>query len=388
MSSTPSRILPLLVLSQFAATSVWFAGNAIYPDIQGLFEVPFDITPKLTIGVQLGFISGTLSYAIWMIPDRFSPSKVFLVSAFLAALFNILLIVPMSFWMVFVSRFLVGFFLAGVYPVGMKISSDWFSKGLGNALGFLVGALVLGTSFPHLIKVFTFGFSWQSVIFTTSALAILSGLTVKLGIGDGPNRKKAKKFSIKALGQIFQNTQFRRSAFGYFGHMWELYTFWAFTPLLITLFNEACGESLSVSWWSFLIIGVGSLGSILGGLYSGRFGSDRVAFFALSISMLCGLFSWTLFSLPIAVFILVLIVWGFFVIMDSPQFSTIVAQYAPPEFIGSALTIVNCIGFGLTIFSLEVTDRLASWGEYRFVILAIGPILGLIPTGKLVWRKS
>lgn len=388
MASTPARILPFLVLSQFAATSVWFAGNAIYPDLQEHLGFAFDITPKLTIAVQLGFISGTLLYAIYMIPDRFSPARVFMVSASLAAVFNILLVLSPPFWLMFASRFLVGVFLAGVYPVGMKIASDWYPKYLGHALGFLVGALVIGTSFPHLIKTFSLGLPWQVVLIVTSILAVASGLIVQYGIGDGPNRKKGKEFSFVVFLKMFKNKMFNRASLGYFGHMWELYTFWAFVPLLLTYFNESTNTSLNVSLWAFLTIAAGGLGSVIGGIYSRKMGSCRVAFVSLSFSSLCALLSVFFFSLPVTLFLFLLLLWGFFVVMDSPQFSSVIAEYAPKEFLGSALTIVNSIGFGLTIISLEVTDRLAFLGEHRFWVLAIGPLLALIPTGKIAFRKN
>ena len=388
MSATPSRILPLLVLSQFAATSVWFAGNAIYPELQQHLNLGFDITSRLTIAVQLGFIIGTLVYAILMIPDRFSPAKVFMVSAILAALFNVILVFSPPFWALFASRFIVGLFLAGVYPVGMKIASDWYPKFLGQALGFLVGALVIGTSFPHFIKTMSLGFTWQVVIVATSALAIISGLLVQYGLGDGPHRKAAKQFSFRAFLEMFKSKMFNRAAFGYFGHMWELYTFWAFAPLLITYFNDLSGKALNVSLWAFLTIAAGGLGCVIGGIYSKRMGSCRVAFVSLGVSSLCGLGSVFFFSLPASIFLPLILVWGFFVVMDSPQFSSVIADYAPREFLGSALTIVNSIGFALTIVSLEVTDRLAFLEEHRFWVLAIGPLIGLIPTGQIAFRKS
>ena len=37
-------------------------------------------------------------------------------------------------------------------------------KGLGNALGFLIGALVLGTAFPHLLKGGLSSVPWQVII--------------------------------------------------------------------------------------------------------------------------------------------------------------------------------------------------------------------------------
>ena len=67
------------------------------------------------------------------------------------------------------------------------------------------------------------------------------------------------------------------------------------------------------------------------------------------------------------------------VIADSPLFSTLVAQNAPVESKGTLLTITNCVGFSLTIISIQLFGKLTEFinHEYLFVFLAIGPILGL-----------
>lgn len=55
-------------------------------------------------------------------------------------------------------RFLTGFTLAGVYPVGMKIMTTWFTRGRGLALGVMVGALTIGSAAPQLVR--TQGLPW------------------------------------------------------------------------------------------------------------------------------------------------------------------------------------------------------------------------------------
>ncbi|MEO1054751.1 MAG: MFS transporter [Bacteroidota bacterium] len=388
MEKVKLHILPIIILSQFAATSLWFAGNAIYPTLQTELGFSFEIAPQLTIAVQLGFILGTLLYAIFMIADRFSPSKVFLVSAILAALANMLILIPMPFWGIYASRLLTGFFLAGIYPVGMKIASDWFPRKLGNALGFLVAALVLGTSFPHLIRFYSMDLPWKVVIITTSVIAVSGGLATAFLVGDGPHRKVSKQFSFSVFFKMFSNKMFNRASFGYFGHMWELYAFWAFLPAILTYISEQNEQYLNVSIWSFAIVAVGGVGSAVGGLYAKRFGSCRVAFFSMLMSALCALSFLFMANLSINVIMALLFVWGFFVVADSPQFSSVIADYADKTLLGSALTIVNCIGFLITILSIELMERLASMGPTRFWILAIGPLLGLIPTGKIAFRKN
>lgn len=388
---TPSYILPVIVFAQFAGTSLWFAGNAIVGDLQTALQLEAGVTGDITAAIQFGFIIGTLIFAFLSIADRFSPSKVFLISAVLGALFNLsVYLFASDLTSLLLLRFATGFFLAGIYPVGMKIASDWYAQGLGKALGYLVGALVLGTAFPHFLKVVGQSFPWELILWTTSGLAVLGGVLLYLFVPDGPNRKAGAKFEWNAIPKIFGFKEFRAAAFGYFGHMWELYTFWAFTPLIISTYNELNQADLNVSLWSFIIIAVGTLGCIIGGYISLKKGSAKVAFWMLLISGLCCLLSPLFFQLPPILFLIGLLIWGFTVVGDSPQFSTIVAKNAPSLYIGTALTIVNCIGFALTIFSIQVLNYLQSilGVSNAFLVLLIGPVIGLLAIRKIVTSKA
>lgn len=378
----PSHVLPIIVFSQFSGTSVWFAVNVILPDLPGL-SLNVSAISDLTAVIQFGFISGTMLYAVFMIADKFSPVLVFMLSSILSGLFNGSILWISDVNLLMAARFFTGFFLAGIYPVGMKIATDWHKSSLGNALGFLVGALVLGKAFPYAIKYLSFGLPWQTVIIATSVLSFFGGLLMYLGLGDGPNRLKASTFKLKALYKAFQLPNFRGAALGYFGHMWELYAFWAFLPLFIKYYNTYNQTAIDVPGWSFIIIAVGSIGCAFGGIISNKFGSKFVAFLSLAISGVICLSSFLLAYFPVMLFLLVLMVWGFFVIMDSPQFSTLVANSAPTEYKGSALTLVNSIGFGITIISIKLLDYLEFMGINSFVFLGIGPVIGLFFTSKI-----
>ena len=363
-NTASSHVLPIIVFAQFAGTSLWFAGNAIAVDLQTALQLEAGAVGNITSAVQLGFITGTLVFAVLSVADRFSPSKVFLFSALAGAFFNLCV-----FWFAtdLVSllgfRFITGFFLAGIYPVGMKISADWFAEGLGKVLGYLVGALVLGTAFPHLLKATSASLPWGTILLATSGLALLGGLLLFFTVGDGPNRRPATRFEWNAIPQIFRFGEFRAAAFGYFGHMWELYAMWAFVPLMLAGFNEMHGENLNVPLWSFLIIAAGGLGCVAGGYISLKKGSPKVAYWMLLISGTCCLLSPLFFFWSKWLFVAALLVWGFTVVGDSPQFSTVVARTAPKIYVGTALTIVNCIGFGLTIFSFFSQISLAKITE-------------------------
>ncbi|WP_040497045.1 MFS transporter, partial [Fulvivirga imtechensis] len=273
----PAYILPVIVIAQFAGTSLWFAGNAVLPDLQEFLSLPSGSLGSITSAVQLGFIFGTLTFATLTIADRFSPSKVFFFCAIAGAILNLAPVVFKSYIPILGFRFATGFFLAGIYPVGMKIASDWHEKGLGKALGYLVGALVLGTAFPHLISDLTGGLPWKYILIVTSIVAALGGAIILIFVSDGPFRKSGARFNSHAILKLFKNVSFKRAAFGYFGHMWELYAFWAFVPFIILHHNKITNNSLSSPAWSFVIIGSGSLSCALGGHISLYQGSKKVA---------------------------------------------------------------------------------------------------------------
>ncbi len=384
----PARILPIIIFSQFAGTSLWFAGNAVIKDLQDEFSLGGHAVEDLTSAVQLGFISGTLVFAALALADRFSPSKVFLYAAFLGALSNLgVYFLANGFAGLVLFRFLTGFFLAGIYPVGMKIAADWYEKGLGDALGFLVGALVIGTSFPHLLKNFTHDLDWKLLIFATSGLAAFGGILIYAFVPNGPFRKPMSHFEWRRVYRVFENRSFRSAAFGYFGHMWELYSFWAMVPWILAFYNETHADAeFEISFWSFIIIAIGGLGCVIGGKLSLRAGSSKIAFYALLISGLCCLLSTMAFDLHNFWFLTFLLIWGLAVVADSPQFSTLVAQTAPSELKGTALTIVNSIGFAISIVSLQFLKQVGFWfhEKFMFMWLALGPALGCLALVRLL----
>lgn len=375
----PPWLLGVLIGSQFAGTSLWFAGNAILPALGQAYSFPKEALESITSAVQLGFIAGTFIFALSGLADRFSASRVFFLAASLGALANAsLLFMDGMYQQILFSRFLVGLSLAGVYPVGMKIAAEWYGKKLGYALGALVGALVLGTAFPHLLAHAGGQLDWEMVILGISILAFTGGILVLVFIGEGPYRKQGNRFTFSQIKGIFSKADFRKAAFGYFGHMWELYTFWAFLPLIIAAYGQKHGLNMEVSLWSFFIIAAGALACGFGGYLSLKGSSRRVAIRFLGTSTWLCLGSPFLFLLPKPLFLAYLMIWGFAVAGDSPQFSSLNARTAPPNRIGTALTLSVAIGFFLTIPSIWLTgliSRLVPPPAY-LLVLAPGPLLG------------
>jgi MFS transporter, DHA1 family, inner membrane transport protein len=391
--AVPRRILPVIVLSQFAGTSLWFAVNAVMPDLHEAWGVPAAAVGMLTSAVQLGFVAGTLVFALLMLADRFAPPRVFLVCSLLGALVNaVMLMAQGQLWLLAASRFGVGFLLAGVYPVGMKIAASWYREKLGAAMGILIGALVLGTALPHGLRALAGGSGislpghapWQAVVIGVSLLAALGGVATALLVPTNPNAVRGARITPRALGLIWSDRKLRASVFGYFGHMWELYAFIVLVPLIVATRLDGAAVSAAAFW----AIAAGFAGCVGGGLLVRRLGSARVAWLQLATSAACCVSSPSMLLAPMPVFIGWLIVWGATVSGDSPQFSTLTAQNAPPEVVGSVLTFTNCIGFAISVVSIELFVRAAQGAPLEHVLpfLAVGPVLGLWMLSPLLRR--
>jgi MFS family permease len=385
--AVPRRILPVIVLSQFAGTSLWFAVNAVMPDLQRAWGLPATSVGTLTSAVQLGFVAGTLVFALLMLADRFAPSRVFFMCCLLGAGFNAAVVFAEGRLPLLVAlRFGVGFLLAGIYPVGMKIAASWYREELGAVMGVLIGALVLGTALPHGLRALAgdsgalaptiAGYPpWQAVVVGVSILAALGGLATASLVPINPHAPRGARITPKALGLIWSDRRLRASVFGYFGHMWELYALYVLVPLIVA--TRLAGNAISAA--AFWAIAAGFAGCVGGGLLVRRFGSARVAQLQLGTSGACCLAAPLLLVAPLPLFMAWLLLWGATVVGDSPQFSTLTAQNAPAAVVGSVLTFTNCIGFAISVVSIELFVWAAqAWPLARVLPwLALGPALGL-----------
>lgn len=371
-----------IVLAQFCGTSLWFAGNASIHSLQSQWME--GAAGYLTIAVQLGFIAGTLLFSISGIVDRHSPSRIFFISCVAGSFCNAMLLLDVgSFTLALSSRVLVGLCLAGIYPVGMKIAADWQEKGLGNWLGALVGALVLGTAFPHGLKTIPGFINANVLLMSVSALAVIGGVMMLTLVPDGPFRKRSPAFSFQGVREAFRIEKFRRPAFGYFGHMWEVYAFWAFVPWVVSYYKGTHPDlTINTSLLAFIFIAAGALGCWLGGKLSAKTGSESIAFYMLLVSGICCTVSPWIWQLGPLLFIIVMIIWGLTAAADSPQFSTLVARAAPETVRGSSITLITCIGFSITIVSIQLLNVMQQYvGDYLMLLLMPGPVLGLLAMG-------
>ncbi len=375
----------LVVVSELLATSLWFSANGAGAALQADLALTDAGIGLLTNAVQFGFIAGTLIAGLSGLADRYRASRIFFVSTVIGAAGN----AGFALWAASLAsalalRFLVGIALAGIYPLGMKLVMSWTRGDSGTALALLVGMLTLGTALPHGVRSLSADLPWQVAVLCSSGFALAGGLMVRW-LGDGPHLKVAATPGLRlgAALDALRRPGFRASALGYWGHMWELYAFWTLVPFTVAALTPL--GTAGVSGYSFAIIAAGAGGCFLGGALGRRIGKARTAGLALAISGLACLVWPLLQGLPWPVRLAVLLIWGVAVVADSPQFSSLSADHAPPESLGSALAFQNAIGFAITTVAIAIALPLyATVGPWVAWLLLPGPVLGLLGMRSLL----
>ena len=381
------RALGWLGTAMLLAMTTWFSATAVVPQLTVQWNLSALQGSWLTIAVQLGFVAGALLSAGLTLADVLSPRRLMLLGAIGAAAANLVLLVVDGATGAIIARFATGAFLAGVYPPAMKAMASWFRRDRGLALGVMVGALTLGSAMPHLVNALG-GADWRVVIVVTSVLTVGGGLIAEFVVRDGPFRFPTVPFEPRQLLVVVRDREVRLASIGYFGHMWELYAMWAWIGVFYATSFEAGGTGLSVvaaSTAAFATIGVGAAGCVVGGRLADRHGRAWLTSLSMVLSGLSAVTIGLLWSGPVLPLVLLGLFWGFWIVADSAQFSTVVTEVADQRYVGTAVTLQLAFGFVLTVATIWLIPLLAELVGWRwaFVVLAGGPLLGTVAMLRL-----
>lgn len=368
--------------------SGWFAGSAVAPQLAQQWELTPAQIGWLTTAVQLGFVGGTALSALFNLADIVPARRLFAAAAIGGAGANLLLAVSPSYQVALGTRALCGACMAGVYPPAMKMAATWFRARRGLAVGVVVGALTVGKAVPYLAQAFPRA-TVTHLLVATSLAMVLAAVLITVGYHDGPFAFPTRRFSWARVGDVVRSRPWRLATGGYLGHMAELYSYWTWIPAFLAASSLAHGDGPAtrrfVALLSFGVIAVGGIGCVWGGVVADRIGRERLVTRAMAISASCALLigaaygrSWWLLA-PLA------LVWGFFVIADSAQFSVLVTESVPPHAVGTALTLQTSLGFLLTTLTIQLVPmavRHLGWA-WGFTLLAVGPFLGIAAIRRL-----
>ncbi len=392
--STRWRVLALLGFAELLGMSLWFAASAVTPQLRAIWGLTTSEAAWLTTIVQLGFVCGTAVAAVFNLPDLIPAGRLFSGAAFLGAAVNAAILAAPGYRSALVLRFLTGFFLAGVYPPAMKMTATWFRSQRGLAIGVIVGALTIGKATPYLVRAIPH-VGLRPVVLTASVGAVIAGLLVLGGYRDGPFPFASRPFSWGHVRDIVRIREWRLATASYLGHMFELYAFWTWIPAFLAASVAASAGGRyraprAISLLAFATIAIGGFGSVWGGMFADKRGRERLVAISLFVSGSCCLLSGFLFGGPIWALGALAMAWGFFVIADSAQFSTLVTESVPAHAVGTALTVQTSLGFLLTMLPMQIVPVIAQrigwrWG---FAILALGPVVGIAAIRRLAAIRS
>lgn len=376
------RALALICVGVVGALTTWFSATAIIPELRTQWNIGPSGAAWLTNAVQLGFVTGAIGASLVNLPDIVRMQRLIAGSCVVAALANSVLLLEPGLGVAIAARFVTGVALAGVYPPAIKLMATWFVRGRGLALGFLIGALTLGSSMPHLFNGVWGGVDWRLVVTSTSLTTLVAAAIFALAVREGPHGFGKATFNPRQMLVVFRSRPLFLTNLGYFGHMWELYAMWAWFLAFAAAAETGLGQVPfgSASMLTFVVVGAGVLGCVLGGVLSDWIGRCFTTALMMGISGVCALLIGFAFDGPGWALAFIAIVWGITIVGDSAQFSAAVTELADQRFVGTALTLQLGLGFALTVLAIWLmplfAEAVGGW-RWAFLMLSPGPAVGV-----------
>lgn len=389
-----SKILWGMCIVQFLAMQIWFNFSAVMPVIEDEWDLTASQSGIIIAFFHVGYV-GAIAFSSMLI-DKYNPKYFMVLGAFLAGVSGIAFaVVAEGFWLPLLLRVISGIGVAGIYVPGLRILTDLFPlQRRGAVVGIYVGSLVVGSGFSLLISGMLIEYiGWQGVILITSCLSIIASvLMIFIKVPPLKRNESSLKVEWAVIKRVFKKKNLLVNA-GYAGHSWELYAMWAWIgPFLVNYYGvQGLEQTEAIRYGNItgaLVIMVGGLATYVGGKLSDQFGHIKVANFFLMISISCSLIIGWLDFVPLIIMLILLFIYGFSIVADSPIYNVEVTKVSDPEVIGLALGAQSIIGFTVTIFSPLVFGLLLESFNWGIAFMVIGLVTIIAPICLFLLSKQ
>ncbi|MDA1348534.1 MAG: MFS transporter [Chloroflexi bacterium] len=340
------------------------------------------------------FLAGYAASALLILPltDRLQPRHIFVGSAVISVVAHILFpLLAQGMLTGILVRAVAGVGLLGMYMPGLRIVSERFSQ---QGRGLAIGLFVTAQYFANSASLAATGalmakFDWEEA-YLLMALGSAAGLPLAYLLV----RRHRTEPGLTATGRIdltvLRNAATRYLIFGYSLHAAVLFAVRVWLPafLVAVLVGRGVGDDAAIvkaATYGGLALTVGSLGPVMGGLISDRWGRPTSAAAIFALSGACSwLIGWT-GDFPWPLIVAIAVVYGWAIAADSAIYSTGVTEVAKPDRLGSTMAvqafmgllggIVGPILMGLV---LDVTDDSFRWGFSSLGVVALVAIAALL----------
>ena len=401
----PSKysVLVFLCLGQLTAGLTWYNYSAVLPLLQDEWSLTGTQAGIILSVFQAGYVIAVL--VLGFLSDRVGGRKVFVLSAIETSLAGIAFaFFARGYVSAVIIRGLAGLGQGGLYVPGMRLLSQRFSsEERGKVLGIYTGALIASYAGAlYIAAPVASAYGWQWGILLTSVWGILGAALVYFLVEEKPQAKVERRLSevpqlqsrTSLLRKVLINKPISLLNLGYMGHMWELYGFYGWVGpfvVAVTIIHGFTADAALIYGNTIAATAVlmGVVSPAIGGFISDKIGRTRTVAMVLFVSIACSLSVGWLTKSPFSGFLVLILIYGIFVVMESAVFKAGLSELVEPRYLGSALGVQSFLGFGITILSpalfglvLDIASsgfggRLRVWG-WSFVLLGVGAMVGPI----------
>ncbi|HWI38142.1 MAG TPA: MFS transporter [Burkholderiales bacterium] len=392
--------LAALCISRVLAATWFVAYSAVLPLTQAEWGLSAREAGMIQAAFHLGYLSSL--FIVGFITDHYGARRAYIASGVAACLSPwAFVFFADGFWSAFWLHALTGLCQGGTYTPALALINDHVERQRrGRAMGYLIAGSSAGYAVALGVAGLALQFTgWRGALACIALLPVASWLVsvvVLRGTQNVVHPRPAGESLLGSLPAVWGNRRGMLSIWAYTAHNWELLGLWAWLPAFLTAALLAHGMQAEAALLFAALTYVANIaGSIIGGTMADRWGRTQTILLWSGVSLVLSFSIGWLISLPIALLVALACIYNFAAIADSSTHSTLLAESAPPHYLGVAYAVRSVVGFGAGVVSPVVFGwalDLAGGGRtsgdpfawaFAWSTLGLGAALGPLATLRL-----